>query len=301
MAEWEGKSRGNVLGYRIFAWLLQKGGRKPAYILLRFIAFYFIPFAPKATRSSYFYFRHILGFSRLKSAFSVYRNYCSLGEALIDRTATLAGLPVNLTFEFDGEHHLHRMVEEGKGGLLLSAHIGNWEIAGHFLHQFSSDIHIVMYDEERQKIKEFLDTIQVEKNPGQNVFIIPIKDDLSHIVLIRQAIERGDLLIMLGDRFPEGSKTFEFEFMGKKATLPSGPFYLATKFKIPVSFCFACKEGSSHYHLFATPPKVYALSGSPEERNRQLRVMIQDYLNEMEDKIKRYPYQWYNFYPYWHE
>lgn len=300
MSQWKGQSRGNVTGYRIFAWLLKKGGLKPAYLLLRFIAFYFIPFAPKGTRSSWFYYRRILKYNPFKAAVSIYRNYYSFGQALIDRTATLAGLPVKLTFEFDGEHHLHQMVADGKGGILISAHIGNWEIAGHFLHQLEGKVNIIMYDEERQKIKEFLESIQVNKNPKDNVNIIPLKDDLSHVVALNAALARGELLAMHGDRFPPGSKTFEFDFMGQKAHLPTGPFYIATKFKVPVSFCFACKEGSSHYHLFATPPKVYELSGSPDERNRKLRVLIQDYLTQVEEKVKRYPHQWYNFYPFWH-
>ena len=69
----------------------------------------------------------------------------------------MSGIPNRFTFNFDGEENLRKMVELGKGGLLLSAHIGNWEIAGHLLKRLNTKINIVMFDGEVQQIKAYLD------------------------------------------------------------------------------------------------------------------------------------------------
>jgi len=299
MSEWKGKSRGGTLGNQIFIWLLTRVGLKAAYALLAFVAIYFIPFAPKGTKASWFYLRKIHRYSPLRSVIRIYLNYIAFGMSIIDRVAVLSGIKTSFTFEFDGEENIQRMLDEKTGGILISAHLGNWEIAGHFLGRLDGRINIIMYDEEHEKLKEMKSKVEVRRKDTTNVNIIPLKDDLSHVLALNKAVENKELLCVHGDRVPPGSKSFEFDFMGKKAEFPTGPFYLAAKYKIPVSFVFAMKEGSTHYHLFATPPKFYEVKGNPLERNESLKKLIQDYVWEVERKMKQYPLQWYNFYPFW--
>lgn len=301
MSQWEGKSRGGVVGYKIFIWLLRHFGLKAAYILLFFVAFYFIPFAPKATQNSWYYLRNIQKFPFFKSLIGVYLNYYNFGQSILDRVALLAGLNTHLTFEFDGEEHLHQLAQNGTAALLISAHIGNWEIAGNKFKNISGKINILMYEAEHQKLKSLLESVQTEKSNTKNVHVITLKDDLSHVLELKNEIDKGNLIALHGDRVPPNSKFFEFDFMGKKAKFPSGPFYLSGKFKIPVCFVFACKEPNGHYHLFCTPPKYYALYGSPTDRENSVKALIQDYVNAVEEKVKKYPYQWYNFYPFWNK
>jgi predicted LPLAT superfamily acyltransferase len=97
----------------------------------------------------------------------------------------------------------------------------------------------------------------------------------------------------------EGSKTLEIEFLGEKARFPTGPFYLAMKYGIPVSFVFAMKERKSHYHFYATPPKHYIQQGNMARREEILRKIIQDYVSQVEQKLIRYPEQWFNYYNFW--
>ncbi len=67
MPSWQGKSRGNKTGYRIFVWVLRHAGLRAAYLLLRFVAFYFLIFSGKAFRSQYDFFRQRIGYSCLES------------------------------------------------------------------------------------------------------------------------------------------------------------------------------------------------------------------------------------------
>jgi len=299
MAQWEGKSRGGVTGYRIFIWFLKNPGLRAAYALLALVAVYFIPFAPRATASAWYYFRRIQKWSFPKSIIALYINYFRFGQSLLDRIAMLAGIKTHLSFFFDGEEHLHRLAAEKQAALLISAHIGNWEIAGNMFKHIGGKVNIVMYEAEHENLKRLLDTVQTEKNQVQNVHVIPLRDDLSHVLALSNAVNAGELIALHGDRVPPGSKYFEFDFMGQKARFPSGPFYLAARFRIPVCFVFACREPKGHYHLFCTPPKLYEIKGKPQEREDALKVLIQDYVKTVEEKVKRYPYQWYNFYRFW--
>lgn len=288
---WDGKSKGNKLGYDIFIKVLRRFGVAPAYFLLRFVAAYYFIFSRQSSKAIWYLFRNRLGFSFLQSLKKLYANYFWFGQALIDRIVMMSGINNKFSFNFDGEEYLHQMVAKGKGGLLLSAHIGNWEIAGHLLKRLNTKINIVMFDGENQELKEYLENVTGERNAN----IIIIKDNLSHIYEIMEALDKNELVCMHADRFLPGNKTLLTDFLGELAYYPAGPFVLASKLEVPTSFVFALKETNYHYHFFATQGVVFrnlAKGGAPEE-------ILKDFTGEMTQKVKQYPEQWYNYYPFW--
>jgi predicted LPLAT superfamily acyltransferase len=294
VASWKGQSRGNLLGYKIFVTLLKNFGLKPAYFLLRFVALYFFLFSPASFRNIYNIYRRRLNFSLLRSVIFVYRNYFVFGQVLLDKTATLAGFRSKFTFDFDGEHYLREMAAGNSGCLLISAHLGNFEMAGHMLERLETRVNVIMLDAEYQRIRNYLSTIT-----QKSFHVIAIREDNAHVFEINTALENKEILCIHGDRFLEGNKTVEIDFLGENARFPTGPFYLAMKYGIPVSFVFAMKEGKSHYHFYATPPKYYHQQGNISRRDEMLRTIIQDYKNQVEQKLRQYPEQWFNYYNFW--
>lgn len=286
MASWKGKTRGGLLGYKIFIFVLRKSGLKAAYALLRIVAAYFVLFAPSASRSMYAYFRNILHYSPSKAFVSLYKNYYVFGQTLLDKVALMAGLENRFTYTFEGEEHLRQFRENNTGGILISAHLGNWEIAGFLLNRLDMRVNIVMFEAEHEKIKEYLG--QVMQN--RHINVIPIKQDLSHIFLINKAIRNKEVICMHGDRFVEGSRIAEINFMGQSANFPLGPFTLASKLGVPYSFVYAVKDSPTHYHLSATPLQ---LAG-----NMPLEI-LQHYVNSLERKLRQHPLQWFNYYDFW--
>jgi predicted LPLAT superfamily acyltransferase len=294
VASWKGQSRGNLLGYKIFVTLLKNFGLKPAYFFLRFVALYFFLFSPSSFRTIYRVYRYRLKFGFLKSILFVYRNYFIFGQVLLDKTATLAGFHSKFTFDFDGEQYLREMAAGNTGCMLISAHLGNFEMAGHMLERLDARVNIIMLDAEYQRIRNYLSSIT-----QKSFHVIAIREDNAHVFAINTALENKEILCIHGDRFLEGSKTLEIEFLGEKARFPTGPFYLAMKYGIPVSFVFAMKEGKSHYHFYATPPKHYQQQGNMARRDEMLRTIIQDYISQVENKLRQYPEQWFNYYDFW--
>jgi predicted LPLAT superfamily acyltransferase len=292
MATWQGKTRGGLLGHRIFVFILRHLGLNPAYFLLRFVSFYYFIFSRKSNRFIYSYFRDILHYSPFHARKAVYRNYYSLGQILIDKVAIYSGLVDKFDFDLDDEKHLAAMEN---GGFMISAHIGNWEMAGKKSDRIHKTMNLVMLDAEHQKIKDYLEDVMKERN----FRVIPIKDDLSHLILIRQALDNGELIAIHGDRFLEGMKTLKAKFLGKEARFPEGPFYLALRMNAPVSFAFAMKSGRRHYHFYATPPKKYDIPQGKRITQEHLRPMLEDYIAAVEGMLKNYPEQWFNYYDFW--
>ncbi|QHS62664.1 LpxL/LpxP family acyltransferase [Chitinophaga agri] len=290
MSSWEGKSKGNKLGYSIFIGTLRYGGVLPAYVLLRFVAAYYFLFSYSSSRPIFQYFRTRVGYGWWRSLISVYRNYYVFGQVLIDKVIVMSGIRNKFTFEFEGEQYLREITAAGKGGIMLSAHLGNWEVAGHLFRRLETRINIVMFDGEHERIKKYLSSVTGERN----VNIIVIKDDLSHIYAINDALSNQELVCMHADRFLTGNKTVTVPFLGADARFPAGPFLLASTFRVPVSMVFAFKESNTHYHLYATPPREY------HGRRRQgVENAVQDFVQELEGMVKKYPAQWFNYYDFW--
>lgn len=291
MSLWQGKSKGNKAGYQFFVWILKRWGVRPAYLLLKFVVLYFFLFSYRSSKQIYYLYHKKLGYSPLSALKKLYRNYYLLGQGLIDKVVVMAGIKNNFTYTFDGEENLTAITKLTKGGILLSAHIGNWDIAGHLLKRLDTKINIVMYDGEHKKIKEYLAAVTGEKS----VRIIFIKNDLSHIYEINQALKNNELVCMHADRFLEGNKTMVIKFLDQPARFPMGPFVLAATFKVPVSFVFAVKENDLHYHLFATEIKEY----DHLKKEEAMQIMLADYATNMEKMVKEYPEQWFNYYNFW--
>ena len=101
MSSWKGKSRGTPLGYRIFIFLLKKGGLRPAYSLLKFVTCYYFLFSYQSSKELFNLYRKRLKLSVFKSLFLIYRNYYSLGQSIIDKIVITNNLPHKFTFDFD--------------------------------------------------------------------------------------------------------------------------------------------------------------------------------------------------------
>lgn len=289
---WQGKSKGNKLGYRIFIAILKYAGVKPAYFLLRFVSFYYFLFSRASSKHIYYFFRQRKKYGIWRSLKGLYRNYYIFGQILIDKIVVMSGLKVPYTFEFDGEHYLEQMKEGGQGGILIGAHAGNYELAGHYFKRLTVRVNIVMVDQEHQKIKEYLESVMSDRNLN----IITIKEDFSHIYEISNALKNNELVAIHADRYVEGNKTLDGSLLGGMAKFPMGPFIIATIFKVPVSFVYCFKETSSHYHLYTSAPKVYS---APKQE--AIPEALNDYLRDLEGRLEKYPDQWFNYFAFWDE
>nr|MBP7390214.1 lipid A biosynthesis acyltransferase [Chitinophagales bacterium] len=85
--KWQGKSRGTLVGYKIFVLLIKYTGLSGAYFLLCFVALYFTIFSSADRAVIYQFYRKRLGYGKLKSLWGVYKNFFVFGQTIIDKVA----------------------------------------------------------------------------------------------------------------------------------------------------------------------------------------------------------------------
>ncbi|UGU15800.1 lipid A biosynthesis acyltransferase [Sinomicrobium kalidii] len=286
--EWKGKSRGTVLGYRIFVFSMKKFGLGVAYFILCFVAFYYCLFARENSRSIYYYFRKRLKYSKFGSLVSIYRSYYVFGQTIIDKVAISSGMRDRFTYEFDGIENIQDTLKQKKGGVLLSAHVGNFEISEHFFGDLKekTSISLLTNDIEHTAIREYLDSVTRKSD----INFILIREDLSHIFEINAALARNEIVCITGDRFVKGAKYVTCDFIGKEARFPAGPFLLASRLNVPVLFVFVMREKGRHYHLYARKAKA---------GKRDSEALLKEYAESVARILEKYPLQWFNYFDFW--
>lgn len=288
MSQWDGKSKGTVIGYKIFVFFISKVGIRSAYFILYFVASFYFLFLKKSNRAIFYYFNQRLGYSRLKSRLMVFRSYYTFGQTIIDKISISAGMRNKFSYEFDGVEILKDLLAEKKGGVLISAHIGNFEIAEFFFSEIDLDfqINLVTTDLEHSAIKNYLESISKKSS----IKFIIIRDDLSHIFEINAALARNELICFTGDRYFEGVKSLSENLLGQEADFPAGPFLIASRLKVPVVFVYVMKEPKLHYHLYAREATV---------KHRDEKGLLKAYAESVESMLQNYPLQWFNYFDFW--
>lgn len=293
--KWDGQSRAKVTGYKLFYVILATFGLSPAYFILRFVAFYYFLFS-KPNIHIRNYFMQVHGYSNLKARLAVYKNNFLLGQTILDKVAVMSGIKNAFKVIHVNGDMLNELTAIGKGGILVSAHIGNWEVAGQGLNRLGTAFNVLMYSNEKEEVKEYMDGKMKEKK----INIIAINEETkSHIIELHKAFTNNELVVMHGDRYREGAKTLTADFFGRPAKFPAGPFVMAAKFGVPLCIVFAVKT-DNHTYQFSTeePIQVKRVRGEAE-LERVCQELLQKYIVEVEKMVKAHPYQWFNYYDFW--
>jgi len=287
MANWKGKSKGSPLGYRFFILIIKVFGLGFTYRILRFVTFYYYIFAKSTKKNLRIFYAKVPGIKANQISSIIRKNFNFLGESIVDRFAFLIGKGNKITYTQEGEIYLKEFVEKQQPLILISAHIGNWEIAGNLLQKLNAKVNVVLFDGEDQRLKK-----TIQKKVGSTHFnSIPIKEDLSHVYAIHAAVKRGEIICIHGDRFLNGAKTIETSLFNNLIDLPYGSFQIAARLNVHHCFIFAIKDAKFNYHFTATKPELLK---SPKE-------IADKYTTVLAQKIIQNPEQWFNYHPFYKE
>jgi KDO2-lipid IV(A) lauroyltransferase len=182
----------------------------------------------------------------------------------------------------------------GNGAILISPHLGNWELGGLGLAAKGYKINVLTFREPDEKVNKLREAVRRQR--GIN-FIYVDRDDTSPLAIIEAAtaLRRNEVLALLGDR-DGSSHTAIFDFFGRPAQIPIGAAHLALATGAPVIPVFVPLEGGRYATIMEAP--VYFSCGRVN-RGNAVREGTEKLLRVFEQYISTYPDQWYNFYDYW--
>jgi len=290
---WEGKTHGGTLGQKGLFLFFRYMSLSMGYAILSVVIPFYMIFNHTGFKSIWYYFSVIQRHGVVKSFFKTYYNHFLFGQTLLDKFVLFAGRKNIFTISVTGQQLFDEILSSEKGAIIASSHMGNFEISGYLLHQSRKRINGLIYGGENPVIQQYRKTI-LEEN---NIFQIPVKEDMSHIFTINQVLTRGEILCMPCDRVFTGNKTIDIDFMGSQATFPTGAYHLAAIFDAPVLTLFVMKESRRHYHIYLS--RIDQYPESTHSAKEKVDVLAHNYVLELERILKKYPEQWFNFYKFW--
>ena len=195
-----------------------------------------------------------------------------------------------------GENYLIEALQNGRGVICITPHLGNWEIGGLLFSFRGGKLNVLTLDERDLDTKSFRE--KMRRSWGiRNLYIDPKDDSPMSILDVVKALRRNEIVAMLGDRI-ETEKTMSFDFFGRKTSFPIGVAIIAMATGAPVLPVFVVLERSRKYRGIVEAPIRFE-SSSKEDRETIIRKGMEKLIKKFESYIEKYPDQWYNFYSYW--
>ena len=179
----------------------------------------------------------------------------------------------------------------GRGVLLLTAHLGNWEIGGLMLAQMRQPIHVVL-------VPDIFPGVEHERRRlHERCGVTEIRIDRSFVptlTVLRVLAENG-IVAMQGDR--DFSNTgVRASFFGRDAYFPRGPLRVAMASGATVLPAFIVRVADGRYRAIVEQPLEIETRG---DRDEALARNIRRYVAILERYVAQSPEQWYCFYPFW--
>lgn len=285
--------RGTVLGIKALMLFVRVFGRRGAGVLLRVIVFYYALFAGKARAASQDYLRRI---GQPHGFWASYRHIYAFARCALDRVFLVRGEFDRFTIGRFGQEHLDRLREERRGAILLGAHLGSFEAMKASAQGRRLPINILAFWHNARMINSFLKTVG---GAGFDAKVIQIDPrDTSYILAAKEAIERGELVAILGDRVGVNEKTVTVDFLGAPARFPTGPFTLAALLKCPIYLTFGLYHAPDRYDLYCEP-FAESLELPRGRREEAIAAHAQRYAERLEHYCRLAPDNWFNFYDFW--
>lgn len=182
--------------------------------------------------------------------------------------------------------------ERGRGVLLLTAHLGNWEIGGLMLARAKQPIHVVLVPD----IFPGVERIRRQLHARAGVTEIPIDRSFVPTLAVMRALGQNAIVAMQGDR-DFNNTGIAVPFFGRAAWFPRGPLRVAMATGATVLPAFIVRMPDGRYRAIIEEP--LAIASDEGGREEALRTNVERYVAILERYVSAHPDQWYCFYPFW--
>lgn len=271
-------------------------GRPLIRLVLWPVALYFWLTHPSARAASRRFLTRALG--RVPRPLEILRHFHTFASVSVDRVYLLSGRDSVLEFATQFGPGLPERMTSGRGCLLVVAHFGSFEsLRVPAVRRRSVVVRIVL---DRAAGRMALALFE-ELDAGLAAGIIDAARPGSDVMLdIKQALDAGHIVGIMGDRARDEERAVEATFLGASARFPAGPWIIAAALGVPVVLGFGILRGTRSYQcrfeLFSEK-----LDLPRATREVALQAIVQRYALRLEAAARDAPYNWFNFYEFWRD
>jgi predicted LPLAT superfamily acyltransferase len=286
------RERGSFTMLRIMTFLSVHLGRSVGRCILYIVAAYFFAFAPTARRDARNYLRRALG--REPRAIDRFRQVLSFASVIHDRIFLVNDRFDLFDISIEGESLVRGALSAGNGAFLMGAHLGSFEVTRAIgRRQPSLRLVLAMYEENARELNAMFAAI----NPSAKPEIIGL-GHMEAMLKMRECLERGAFVGLLGDRSLRDESGQAVNFLGERAHFPTGAMRVAAILHRPVIFMAGLYRGKNRYHVVFEPLADFSTTPAGQ-RQAAVQGAIERYVALLEKYCRSDPYNWFNFHDFW--
>ena len=176
--------------------------------------------------------------------------------------------------------------------VLITAHLGNWELGAVLAGQAGLPVSILYVPDESGDAERFRSLLRGFGGIDE----IPIRpEDRFASLPVLRAFAEGRLVALQGDR-DFNDRGLAFPFFGAEARFPAGPFHLARMTGARLWPVFIAYAENNRFEVDLGDPFEVARS---DDREGDVRAALAHWVGLLETAVRRWPEQWYTFYDFW--
>lgn len=188
---------------------------------------------------------------------------------------------------------LAEALERGRGAVIVTGHLGNWDVAAADLRKYGRTITVVMAHEANASAREYVKRMR----ESHHIRVVYSDESVfSSLHLVRE-LRANNIVAMQLDRAGPMARTVEVPLFGATARFSAGPFHLARVAGSPIVPCFAPRLGTRHYEIrFGGVHEV-----ADRSRRGRIETIAASVAADFEAVVREHPCQWFQFRDFWAE
>ncbi len=284
------REQGSIWGLQFFVFVVSAMGRTVARFWVWLIMPYYFLAARTARRATADFLRRI---EQPSGWGAVFRQFVTFSHCVVDKILLLRGETEAFDLELIGHEHMESL--QGRGALLLSAHVGSFEALRAAARDYDMVVNIIVNRTNARMVNKVFSDLETDGK----LQLVEMGDDQVKLMLrLRELVEMGQTISIMGDRVTAGERSMVVPFLGQDARFPTGAYLLAHALKCPVFLVFGIYEGGNKYTLHCEP---FAEQIRLPRKGRQdaLKGWVDKYSERLEHYARRSPSNWWNFFDFW--